>query len=176
MNQSSKEFDQELLSIDHLSRFPCMLPYVGPNYTKSGKKLLIIAESHYLPPKSVINNSANQWYKSSQKDLTKQEIAWVNTREILAGNLQPRGHMIYKEINLRLSEYFDVDQRPLNNLIVMNGFQRPSPVSGDSIKNFTVLEDLKISINVINEVIKITNPDAVIFVSKYAWVDYVLVT
>lgn len=34
---------------DHLYRFPCMYPWIGPKYECSERRLAIVAESHYLP-------------------------------------------------------------------------------------------------------------------------------
>ena len=36
---------------DHLRRFPCMHPWIGSRYRdERHKRLLVIGESHYLPP------------------------------------------------------------------------------------------------------------------------------
>ena len=43
-------FNPELLKITHYQHYPQMIPFVGKNYEKT--KLLVIAESHYLPPDS----------------------------------------------------------------------------------------------------------------------------
>lgn len=34
---------------DFLCRFPCMDPWIGSRYGCDGKRLAIVAESHYLP-------------------------------------------------------------------------------------------------------------------------------
>lgn len=169
MNKSIKNYDQELLEIDHFSKFPCMLPFVGENYEKD-KKIMMIAESHYLPPYSTISRESDKWYESTEKDLNKEELAWVNTRQILSGDLKPRGHMIYKEIDSRMSEIIDTkDSRALDEIVLMNGFQRPAPEAGESIKYFTTEKDFEIGARTIEKVIKIVKPDIVLFISKYSW-------
>lgn len=169
MNQSIKDYDKQLLRIDHFSKFPCMLPFVGKNYEK-GKRIMMIAESHYLPPYSTISKDSDVWYNSTEKDLNNDELAWVNTREILSGDLKPRGHMIYKEINSRMSEIIDTEEsRALNEIVLMNGFQRPAPEVGESIKYFTTEKDFEIGARTIENVIRIVKPEIVLFVSKYSW-------
>lgn len=43
-------FNSKLLEIEHFKHYPQMIPFVGKNYKET--KLLVIAESHYLPPKT----------------------------------------------------------------------------------------------------------------------------
>lgn len=48
---------------EHFKRFPCLTPWVGSSYqSPNHKKLLIIAESHYLPKGSTIHHDAARWY------------------------------------------------------------------------------------------------------------------
>lgn len=171
MSSFSKQFDEQFSQVDHYKRYSAMRPYVGCKYGESGgKKIMLIAESHYLPPTSTINKSAEVWYNSTQSDLTKEEIDWIHTRNLVNCDWKSAGHMIFRELNLRLSEYFDTtDSRGMTNIVYMNGFQRPAPETGNSIKNFCTQQDYDISAKTIKEVIKIVNPDLVLFVSKTSW-------
>jgi hypothetical protein len=146
-------------------------PFVGKNYgINNSRKIMLIAESHYLPPKSTISRDPENWYNSEQSDLTSEEIAWINTRNILKGNWKPKGHMIFRELNNRMSEFMNVEEfRAMTNIVFMNGFQRPAPETGDSIKNFCKPIDYEIGVKTINEVTRIVKPDLVIFVSKLSW-------
>lgn len=171
MNESTDFFDEKLSEIEHYQKFPAMLPYIGQNYGKNNSiKLMIIAESHYFPPKSTISKNPENWYKSTQSDLSKEEIAWINTRNILKGNWEPAGHMIFRELNARMSKFMDVkDFRAMTNIAFMNGFQRPAPEAGVSIRNFCKPIDYEIGATTIFEVVNILEPDLVIFVSKLSW-------
>ena len=52
-----------ILLPDHLRRFPCMHPWIGSRYQdKRHKRLLVIGESHYLPPDSTIHHDPDRWY------------------------------------------------------------------------------------------------------------------
>ncbi|WKX76699.1 hypothetical protein [Zobellia laminariae] len=171
MNKSTEIFDNKLNEIEHYRKFPSMRPFVGENYGKNNsRKILLIAESHYLPPKSTISRSPENWYNSKQSDLNKEEVAWINTRNILKGDWKPAGHMIFRELNTRMSEFMNVQEfRAMTNIAFMNGFQRPAPETGDSIKYFCRAIDYKIGAETIKKVINIIEPHLVIFVSKLSW-------
>ncbi|AYN67492.1 hypothetical protein D1013_09015 [Euzebyella marina] len=171
MNKSTEFFDTKLDKIEHYQKFPSMRPFIGENYGKyNSRKIMLVAESHYLPPKSTISQNPENWYNSKQTDLSKEEIAWINTRGILSGDWKPNGHMIFRELNTRMSDFMDVKEfRAMTNVAFMNGFQRPAPETGDSIKKFCKPIDYKIGAQTINAVINIIEPDLVIFVSKLSW-------
>ena len=171
MNKSTEIFDNELDLIEHYQMFPVMKPFIGENYGQNNSpKIMLIAESHYLPPTSTINQNPEIWYNSTQKNLTDIEVEWINTRKILSGNLRPAGHMIFRELNKRLSESMDIPKtRAMTNVAFMNGFQRPAPNTGDSIKKFCKPIDYKIGAETIIKVLNIIEPNLVIFVSKFSW-------
>jgi hypothetical protein len=171
MNESTEIFDEKLNEIEHYQKFPAMRPFIGQNYGNiDTRKIMLVAESHYLPPKSTISKHPENWYNSTQSDLSDEEIAWINTRNILKGNWKPAGHMIFRELNARISDFMNVKEcRAMTNVAFMNGFQRPAPETGDSIKNFCKSIDYNIGAQTINSVIKTIKPDLVIFVSKLSW-------
>ena len=171
MNKSTEFFDDKLNEIEHYQKFPSMRPFVGKNYGKNNsRKIMLIGESHYLPAQSTINKDPENWYSSTESDLDEEEVAWINTRNILQGNWKSDGHMIFRELNTRMSEFMNVENfRAMTNIAFMNGFQRPSPETGDSIKHFCKPIDYKIGAKIIQDVVKIIEPDLVIFVSKLSW-------
>ena len=171
MNESTELFDKKLNEIEHYQKFPAMRPFIGQNYGNiDSKKIMLVAESHYLPPKSTISKNPENWYNSTQSDLSDAEVAWINTRNILKGNWKPAGHMIFRELNTRMAEFMNIDgARAMNNVAFMNGFQRPAPETGNSIRNFCKKIDYDIGAQTIKIVIKIIKPDLVIFVSKLSW-------
>ena len=171
MNKSSEIYDHKLNEIEHYKRFPVMKPYIGKNYGRTNNsKIMLIAESHYFPPTSTINKDTDKWYDSTQKDLEKEEIRWINTREIVGGEWKPAGHMIHRELNLRMSEFMDTSKfRAMTNIVFMNRFQRPADETGDSIKHFCKPIDCQIGAQTIQAVIDIVEPNLIIFVSKFSW-------
>ncbi|WP_299183703.1 hypothetical protein [uncultured Aquimarina sp.] len=171
MNKSTRIFDSRFDEIEHYKKFPSMLPFIGKNYGKNNsRKIMLIAESHYLPPNSTISKNPENWYNSTQSDLTKEEIAWINTRDILKGDWKPPGHMIFRELNTRMSELMNLNEfRAITSIAFMNGFQRPAPETGDSIKKFCKPIDYTIGARTITKVVNIIKPDLVIFVSKLSW-------
>ncbi|TAF77500.1 MAG: hypothetical protein EAZ53_02555 [Bacteroidetes bacterium] len=164
-------FEEQISEIEHYKKFPAMKPFVGDNYGNStGKKILLVAESHYLPPLSIKSMVVADWYNGSQSMLDDEEISWINTRDILNSDWAPDGHMIYRELELRMSNHIEkFNNRAMNSVAFMNGFQRPSPQTGNSIKSFCAELDYKIGGETISKVIDILNPELVIFVSKLSW-------
>lgn len=171
MNESKEEFDNYLGSIEHFRKFPAMKPYIGKNFGNGiYPKILMVGESHYLPNNSTISSSPENWYNSKQKELTAEEVDWINTRKILSGDWKPRGHMIFRELNDRLKKLMTPSKvRAMNNVSFMNGFQRPAPAKGESIKNFCKPIDYDIGAQTIAKTVTILEPELVLFVSKLAW-------
>ncbi len=65
---------------DHLRRFPCMQPWIGSRYRHPRhKRLLVVGESHYLPPGSTIQHAPDRWYRGSQADLSEEEVRWASS-------------------------------------------------------------------------------------------------
>ena len=170
MNNSSTFYDNQLKEIPHYRNFPVMQPYVGKNYKINSLKILLIGESHYLPPGATISQNPEKWYQLTQRDLTKDEIAYINTRNILSGNWKPAGHMLFRELENRMAKFYDISKsRAMTNVAFMNGFQRPAPIKGGSLRKSCKPIDCKIGDETIKKVIEFLKPNLVIFVSKFAW-------
>ena len=164
-------FYSELSTISHYTHYPSMMPFVGKNYANTlCKRILLIGESHYLPEDSNASLNAESWYSSNESILRKDEKAWVNTREILSCEWDSPGHFIFRELNNRMTPHVPIHEgRSMNSCAFMNGFQRPSPQTGESIKSFCTLKDFEESSKTIKEVILILRPQLVIFTSVLAW-------
>ncbi len=94
------ELDAGLAGIDHFARYPAMLPYVGAAYRGTDHRpTLLLAESHYFPPKSTAHLDAAGWYAGSQAGLTAEEASWVDCRGIVSCSWRSRGHKIFREVN-----------------------------------------------------------------------------
>ena len=81
---------------EHLRRFPCMHPWIGSRYRDDRhKRLLVVGESHYLPPESTIHHDPDRWYRSSQAELSEEEVRWASTIGNITGRWT-RAHRIYR--------------------------------------------------------------------------------
>jgi hypothetical protein len=164
----------QLKKIEHFVKYPSMIPYIGQDYELDlHKKLLLIGESNYLPEESEIHLDDKKWYKSSEDDLTDEEIEWINCRGLLECNWDSPGHFIYRELNRSLQEVLPISTvdnktRAISHCAFMNCFQRPS-TTGNSIKNLCTRMDIDESNKTKSSVIEIIKPDIVIFVSKLSW-------
>jgi|GEM_PF-788251 len=159
----TEAFNAQLGSICHFFRYKQLKPFVGKNYNIGHKKILVIGESHYLPPKTnheVIKN----WYDRSYKDLTKDEFNWTNTSCIM-NNTDFREHPMYREINKSLIRAGLPDG--ILSVAYMNFFQRPSGRTKKSIQENE--KDIEVANSVLKQTFVILQPDFIFFVSSKSY-------
>ena len=158
---------------EHLQRFPCMRPWIGSRYRdRLHPRLLVIGESHYLPDQSTIHRDPARWYRSSQDDLSEEEVRWANT----AGNITGRwfrGHTIYREIRNAIARILQEggvtpDDFPLNHLAYCNYFLRPAPQAGGSMEGNEDRQDVAVAEQVLCWFILRHRPQLVILTSRFA--------
>ena len=85
-----------------------MKPWIGRDYCKSGDRLAIVSESHYIPDNATdINKDPGcRWYESCQENLPIHLINYINTHHCVQ-NRQESGDPTYKEIE-KLVSFCDV--------------------------------------------------------------------
>lgn len=170
-NPSQTEFDEQLLEIPHLRAFPALLPFVGRDFrADSHCRCLVVGESFYFPDESTIHQNAETWYRSSQEELTDEEISYMNCRGLLECAWEAPGHEMYREINRRLAALsLEGADRPVSHIAFTNAFFRPAAIPGESFRFGCEAVDFEIAAETMKEVIGILNPDLVIYASKWAW-------
>ena len=167
-------YDCRLREMDHYRRYPEMLPFVGNDYNDpSHGKLLLIAESHYLPEYSHAHNDAAGWYDGSSATLDKEERSWINTRAIVnSGKNQKwssRAKIIFRRIEDELlNAGFPRRENMFVHVAFMNCFLRPAK-TGLSISEMLTPEDVQKSAEAVNHVLAVLKPDRVCFISSVAW-------
>jgi hypothetical protein len=165
------DFDKKIQEIDHYKKYPCMMPFIGCKYNEAKLKLMIIAESHYLPEDSDKNLDASLWYENNESILSEEEKNWINTRKILNGEWNNEGHKIYKNIEKSLSEIpgFKANNthRCMDSVVFMNAYQRPANY-GNSISEILDKNiDNEVATSTICKVIEVVCPDLVIITSIF---------
>ena len=162
------DFDTSLKAISHYQAYPAMLPFVGKEYvSEQHKKVLVIAESHYLPEESTAHHDAEAWYAGSQENLNDKEIAYINTREVIIW--QEEKKQLPGKINQEIEGAGFGESKPgKQHIAFMNAFQRPS-IERQTMKGHDTEKDISVSSGIICHVVDILKPDMVIFASKYAW-------
>lgn len=164
------QFDGLLGMIPHYQSYPRMMPFVGSKYGQYGPKILLVAESHYLPPEVTVHLDADKWYSGTEAELRPEDKpGWFNTRNILnknAGKWNKKGHTIYRHLEAALIEAgFPESDNTFQYVAFMNGFQRPA-VSKLSIN--ATPRDVEVSSQTIQSVIDVLKPDHLVFVSTKA--------
>lgn len=174
LKRGTDKFDGDFAKIAIYQRYLQLMPFVGVNY--SLYKLLIIAESHYLPdncdPAVVFHN----WYNSSSLSLANEPYIWTNT-SLLTNNNWIDGDVlnIYRnpafavaeacgQTNLSGIEKLDYF---LKGITYMNFFQRPAEKQGKSINE--TKQDVDTANQTLKEVIKVIKPEYICFLSAKAW-------
>jgi len=170
MNYYTEAFDAQLDTIEIYRRYPLLKPFVGSDYGNIGPRILLIAESHYLPKDSTVHLDAASWYEGSEEDLCPEsEQPSLRTRRILNKpyrGWKKRGHAIYRHLESALVKAgVPVNDSVFRQVAFMNAFQRPAK-TGVSIKQ--TRQDVEVAIETINEVIKALKPDHIVFVSTKA--------
>ena len=161
-------------TIKHYQNFPCMKPWVGNEYNAdTHKRLLVIGESHYLPPNSTVHLNAEKWYGKQQSDLGEEEIKWLSTSGIIRSNkdnnFPKKAHGIYRNACAAINSCsfnYNPPSKVIDHFAYYNFFQRPAEISGDSIKVKPVDKD--VSLSVLKAVLDVLEPELVIFTSSLA--------
>lgn len=172
MSITTDAFDQKLSAIDHFVKYPEMLPHVGVDFQGDGhKKLLLIAESNYLPPESTVHLTAQLWYDGTSADLSEDERNWIHCRNLVAYKTEivrwKKGHAIYGNLENALVKAGAKQRANMFSMVAyMNCFQRPAKRGASLIVGD---QDILVSKEVVGSVIAILQPEMVCFVSSKAW-------
>lgn len=194
MEYFTRMYDDQLLNIGSYEEngesekgfytyFPQMLPWIGEKYGSNFcKKLLLIGESHYLPndaDEDLYNSDV--WYNEEHTDYYGEDsdvFAYTNTREIInAGSWASKAHSIYREPNkligkLLKSKFPDIESGNfLSHIAYYNYFLRPAR-TGKSLRQIINSTDEKIAADSFTELRGIIKPDAVFFLSKFAFENF----
>lgn len=179
MSESTTSYDEQLKKeIPHYNSYPKMLPFVGSQWGKH-KRLLLLGESHYIDGKKLSQKFPDfdyqkEWYELDEKKLST-----------LSGNIHTRG--VVKKADLpkvqgfskALSIFYNVKKEIKGTIPVfsneptvfqyfsfMNYFQRPAFIEGDSIINNS--KDNEVAYQALKGVLHVISPDAIVFTSSKA--------
>lgn len=166
----TEDYDEQLDKIEIYQRYPLLKPFVGSDYGRNGPRIILIAESHYLPASSTVHNDSESWYVGLESDLNpEKEQPWMRTRRILSKpyhGWKKRGHAIYRHLESALVKAgLPINDSVFRQVAFMNAFQRPAK-EGDSIKH--TKQDVEVAAQTINQVIEALKPDHIVFVSTKA--------
>lgn len=163
------EYDHLLDRIVHYQVYPQMRPWVGKGYPLQRRKVLLVAESHYVGKKFEFHLDPVKWYAGVDTSTSEG----FRTRDIISDGIRSKwrkkGATLYRNMDsvLRASRLFDIcPANAFTEVAFMNYFQRPAELYGSSIK--VRKEDMQKANEVFREVVCAISPDAVIFCSSLA--------
>ena len=171
----TQKYEDDFLKISHYARQPQMMPFVGKRWLE-GKGLLIVTESHYLPPGS--GETSRRWYSLSQKDLSDEEKAWTFTFDIVNYDVEqminnswlPKGHTLFRNIAYAMGKFTPSGSHIFHFCALMNYYQRPAEETGESIS--VTNEDRNFAFKNLCEVAKVINPACIFFCTSKGWRDF----
>ena len=174
-------YDRQLLNdLAHLKNYPQLLPYIGSKWGES-KKILFLAESHYLPGNEIKSsgteiNFQKNWYSLNENSFPKSLDYlknYINTRSVIEKADDKSNAGFHKPLSIyyNIKNEIRINLKGLEkeNLIfpffsIYNYFQKPSFIETDSIKN--TAQDDEIAFDTLKKVYKIINPELIVFVTK----------
>lgn len=177
----TENFDSVLIKdIDHYSRYPEMLPFIGGNWEK-GKKVMLIGESHYLPFEEIKTycdyDFQNEWYSGTSQYLDEGHKSYLNTRKNVEGVSEGRRNatlLIYSNLQNAIKKIpnFLNKEVVFDEFVFLNYFQKPAAVKEEVGENRSIqstLKDIEFAHNNLKKICDILRPNLVIFISSKAF-------
>jgi hypothetical protein len=160
----------------HLTKYPCMKPWVGCRYqSPTHKRLLVMGESHYMDNYDGIDKKA--WYERSCKEIVDpDQIAYISTASIVEQAIigGAKMHPVYKEIAYLLKgsgvpcANGDDDHcvaQSLHEIAYINFYMRPAWVKGKGISGITP-QDIAVAQSVLRWNLATLRPDVVVMCTR----------
>jgi hypothetical protein len=138
MTCGNKKYDKDLLNILHYKQHPQMIPFVGRDWDKMGK-MLVVGESYYLndddeeTTKRENKNTWKNWYNITSTELTNNQSVWTSTalmiNEDIKENFFPSGRIIWENVKDAIVETgfnpnSENDSEALCSIAFMNFFSK----------------------------------------------------
>lgn len=163
-------FDQEIISkFKHFKKHPQLLPFIGREWNESPHKVLLVAESHYLPKEFNNKYGLKEWNNLDlSKSMDDSRAGYTNTRD----NAYESWHSIHKIIFRSFKNLFGYENHRdvYDKISFYNYFQRPAEENGESIRNLK--EDNELAYDFLQEFGSIIQPSWTFFLSKKSFNAY----
>jgi hypothetical protein len=157
-------YDEQLLRIQHYKNHPQMLPFIGKNWGKGMKKVLLIGESHFM--RDPVNNS-KKWYETTKNELSINQRQDTSPREIITMGYLKKSfgdNRIFSEINTIMNRMSN-GEKDILYFSFLNFFQRPAIKKNESFDKL----DISIGNEVVKEATEILQPEYIFILSYKAW-------
>lgn len=163
-------FDRDIISkFEHFKKHPQLLPFIGREWNESPHKVLLVAESHYLPQEFNNQYGLKEWNDLDlSKSLDDNRAGYTNTRD----NAYSPSHAIHKVIFKSFNNVFRYQKHrdAYDKISFYNYFQRPAEQNGESIHNLK--EDDQLAYEFFQEFRRIIQPSWTFFLSKKSFNAY----
>lgn len=159
----------------HLRNHPSYMPHIGEGYDAVPIRIMIIAESHYLPNHLDDKITVEDWYDNSQSvydNLIKNDKGWIDTKGVIKHyrKQQKTGAMVlFANLEKAYAEACP-GKLLFDECIFLNYFQRPAERQGESIR--ISKRDSEVALQNLLTLIDVAKPNKIIFVSSKAHKDF----
>lgn len=176
MNYTTDYDEAFMNNFKHLKNHPQLLPFVGAEWNSSPHKLLLVAESHYVPKEHNNKIGPSEWNNVEYlKSLNDERIFnMTNTRKNVEEVVERRGHIMHKGISSSIMNVFKYKSQmdAYRKVSYYNYFQRPAETNGESIKGRITPDDHQLAYDFHKSVVEALKPKWVIFLSELAYYSY----
>nr|WP_322624046.1 hypothetical protein [uncultured Flavobacterium sp.] len=160
----------------HLQNHPSYMPHIGDGYDAVPIKIMIVAESHYLPKYLDDKITVEDWYDNPQSVYIKFENSydkgWINTQGVINHyrKEQKNGALVlFANLEKAYAEAYP-GKLLFDECIFLNYFQRPAERRGESIR--ISKRDSEVALQNLLTLIDVAKPNKIIFVSSKAHKDF----
>ena len=165
-------YTERLEKIEIFKRFPHFIPFIGEKYADSPTKVLLIWESYYdtTDKTTQYDKNVEGWYENEKKEVIDSYFCKMSKddgKENYNNHWNFASKMHAKGIDRKSPTFSNVEKiLPFQYCAGYNYYLRPA-TGAKSIKD-TVLDN-EIANNTLQEIIKVLQPDFVVFFSKKSY-------
>ena len=138
-----------------------MEPWIGKNYRHH--RVMVMAESHYMPPGATINRDADTWYSATQADLSDCELSYIYTKGCVEYRLSAEG---LRNIPRRRNAYWQINEViPFEQIVFANYFYRPAVYTRGINSVGITCQDRSVADQILRWIVRVCDPKIVIVAS-----------
>lgn len=169
-------YDEALKAVNtHLQIHPSYMPHIGDGYDTAPIKIMIVAESHYLPNYLDDKITVEDWYDNPESVYARMkgdDKGWIDTKGVIKHyRKEQKNGALVLFANLEKA-YAEACSGKLlfDECIFLNYFQRPAERQGESIR--ISKRDSEVALQNLLTLIDVTKPNKIVFVSSKAHKDF----
>jgi serine/threonine protein kinase len=162
------EYDAALqAALPHLANYSRMLPYVGSKWKKSSNRVLVIGDSHYMPPERVPGKKTNT---NKLTNLASVEaVSFYPERKLTKGFPNPLKYDSQAGLETIFLHCHDLVNY-FESMAYYNYFQPQTFVTAKILKQYKHPHDM--AFQTLKTITRILQPHTIVFIRWAAWTSF----